>query len=71
MGEMPIKPLQALCHDISGDCFYITFGIWRTADYNRQLLATQQHIGGGVREAGNTGLQQATAGNSATHRMWC
>ena len=34
--------------------------------YNRQLLTTQQHIDCGVGEAGNTGLQQATAGNSAT-----
>ena len=31
-----------------------------TLDYNRQLLTTQQHMGGG---AGDIGLQQATAGN--------
>ena len=42
-----------------------------TMGYNRQLLATQQHIGCGARDPGSTGLQQATAGNSAAHRMWC
>ena len=35
-----------------------------TLSYNRQLLATQQHIGWGAGDSRNTGLQQATAGNS-------
>ena len=39
-----------------------------TLGYNRQLLATQQHTGGSSGDTGNTGLQQTTAGNSATHR---
>ena len=42
-----------------------------TLGYYRQLLATRQHIECGAGEAGNTGLQQATAGNSATHWRWC
>ena len=37
-----------------------------TLDYNRQLLATQQLKGGDAGDTGNTGLKQATAGNSAT-----
>ena len=37
-----------------------------TLGYNRQLLATQQQTGGSAGDTGNPGLQQATAGNSAT-----
>ena len=39
-----------------------------TLGYNGQLLATQLLTGGGTGDTGNTVLQQATAGNSATHR---
>ena len=39
-----------------------------TLGYNGQLLATQQQLGGDGGDSGNTGLQRATAGNSATNR---
>ena len=46
-----------------------------TLGYNGQLLATQQQLGGDGGDSGNTGLQRATAGNSATigrgwWRLW-
>ena len=46
-----------------------------TLSYNGQLLATQQQLGGDGGDSGNTGLQRATAGNSATTgrgwwRLW-
>jgi hypothetical protein len=42
-----------------------------TLSYNRQLLATQQQLREDAGVSGNTELQQATAGNSATtERGW-
>ena len=44
-----------------------------TLGYSRQLLATQQHLYERMHagDSGNTGLQQATAGNSATSTRAC
>ena len=42
-----------------------------TLGYSRQLLAIQQHLREDAGDSGNTGLQQATAGNSATSKRGC
>ena len=42
-----------------------------TLGYNWQLMATQQRLWEDAGYSGNTGLQQATAGNSATPRIRC